>query len=200
VTQPATLRLAPSLVLPLNAVTRKHAFLGTTGSGKTYGATKLAELMIAAGAQIVALDPVGVWWSLRLAADGESQGIKIPVFDGRIADLREKGLIEVVGPGEIALTSAGRALADASQAIRSLSELHATWLTKLPAGESEALRILLSVHPQRLHRQSLAHAMSRQDNWRFSALLNQLKSLGVADFNGSGEIALTDALFPAGLS
>jgi hypothetical protein len=82
-----TLRLAPSLVLPLNAVTRKHAFLGTTGSGKTYAATKLAELMLAAGAQVVALDPVGVWWGLRLAADGESEGIKIPVFGGLHGDL-----------------------------------------------------------------------------------------------------------------
>ena len=41
--------------LPVDAVTQKLAFLGRTGSGKTYGATKLAELMLGAGAQIVAL-------------------------------------------------------------------------------------------------------------------------------------------------
>jgi Mn-dependent DtxR family transcriptional regulator len=121
-------------------------------------------------------------------------------FDGRVADLREKGLIEVVGPGEIALTSAGRALADASQSIRSLGELHATWLSKLPQAESDALRILLREYPVNVHRHRLAREMERQDNWRFSAIVNQLKALGIVELDGSGDISLTNALFPEGLS
>lgn len=57
------LKLADSLSLPLDAVTQKHAWLGVTGSGKTYGASKLAELFWHAGAQFVVLDPRGrvVW-------------------------------------------------------------------------------------------------------------------------------------------
>jgi hypothetical protein len=61
-----TLRIADDLVLPLEIVTEKVAFLGRTGSGKTYAAMKLAELMLEVGAQIVALDPVGVWYGLRI--------------------------------------------------------------------------------------------------------------------------------------
>ncbi len=81
------LHLAPGLTLPLDAVTQKLAFLGRTGSGKTYAAGKLAEEMLDAGAQIVALDPVGVWWGLRLGADGKSAGISIPVFGGLHGDV-----------------------------------------------------------------------------------------------------------------
>lgn len=81
------LHIAATLSLPLNAVTQKLAMLGRTGSGKTYGATKLAEEMLDAGAQIVALDPVGAWYGLRLAANGRDAGIAIPVFGGLHGDV-----------------------------------------------------------------------------------------------------------------
>ena len=82
------LAIAKDLRLPVDAVTQKMAFLGRTGSGKTYGATKLAELMLGAGAQIVALDPVGVWYGLRLAANGtEPSGLELPVFGGLHGDI-----------------------------------------------------------------------------------------------------------------
>lgn len=80
------LRISKDLALPIDAVTQKMAFLGRTGSGKTYGATKLAELMLGAGAQIVALDPVGVWYGLRLGADGAAAH-SIPVLGGLHGDL-----------------------------------------------------------------------------------------------------------------
>ena len=46
-----SLHLAKDMTLPLDAVTGKLAWLGRTGSGKTYGAMKRAELMLEAGAQ-----------------------------------------------------------------------------------------------------------------------------------------------------
>jgi hypothetical protein len=82
------LKLAEELSLPVEAVTQKLAWIGTTGSGKTYGATKLAELMWDAGAQFIVLDPVGVWYGLRLAADGKKPSdITIPVFGGLHGDV-----------------------------------------------------------------------------------------------------------------
>jgi ATP-dependent Clp protease ATP-binding subunit ClpA len=45
------MKIAKDLDLPIDAVTQKFAFLGRTGSGKSYGATKLAELMLEAKAQ-----------------------------------------------------------------------------------------------------------------------------------------------------
>jgi len=82
-----SLRLSNDLKLPIEAVTEKLGWLGRTGSGKTYGAQKLAEEMHRAGAQFVALDPVGKWWSLRLAADGKTPALPIPVFGGLHGDI-----------------------------------------------------------------------------------------------------------------
>lgn len=79
--------MSNELALPLDAVTQKIAFIGRTGSGKTYAATKLAELFGEAGAQFIALDPVGKWWSLRLRGDGKSAGLDVPVFGGLHGDL-----------------------------------------------------------------------------------------------------------------
>jgi uncharacterized protein len=82
-----TLKISKDLALPIEAVTEKLAFLGRTGSGKTYAAQKVAEEMHAAGAQFVVIDPVGVWMGLRLAADGKSPGLPIPVLGGLRGDI-----------------------------------------------------------------------------------------------------------------
>lgn len=81
------LEISASLSLPLRAVTEKLAWLGRTGSGKTYGAQKLAEEMHAAAAQFIVLDPVGVWYGLRLAADGKAPGLPVPVLGGLHGDI-----------------------------------------------------------------------------------------------------------------
>jgi hypothetical protein len=82
-----SLKISNDLSLPLEAITEKQGFLGRTGQGKSYAAQREAELMLDIGAQIVALDPVGIWYGLRLAADGKSPGYPIPVFGGMHGDL-----------------------------------------------------------------------------------------------------------------
>jgi len=83
------LRLAEDLALPADeAVSQKYAFLGRSGSGKTYGAMKLAELFLTADAQVIALDWVGNWWALRLNRDGKSPGFEgVYIFGGEHADV-----------------------------------------------------------------------------------------------------------------
>lgn len=81
------IELARNLWLPIAAVTQKFAFLGRTGSGKSYAASKVAEGMLAVNVPIVVLDPVGVWYGLRLAADGKSKGFSIPVLGGIHGDI-----------------------------------------------------------------------------------------------------------------
>jgi hypothetical protein len=85
----ARLQLASSLALPANeAVTQKYGFIGRSGSGKSYGSMKMAELFLGAGAQIIALDWVGIWWSLRLNADGKRPGFEhVYIFGGEHADV-----------------------------------------------------------------------------------------------------------------
>lgn len=77
------LRIAKELSLPLDAVTQKLAFLGRTGSGKTYGAKRMVEQMLRAGAQVVILDPVGVWPGLRLGP----KALDVAVLGGLFGDI-----------------------------------------------------------------------------------------------------------------
>jgi len=81
------LRISREIALPLDIAGKKLAFLGTTGSGKTYAAMKLAEELLDAGIQTIALDPVGVWWGLRVAKDGKGRGYPIVVFGGLHGDI-----------------------------------------------------------------------------------------------------------------
>lgn len=81
-TSKLALALAPELTLPPDAVTKKFDFIGTSGAGKSYGGMRLAELMLGIHAQVVAIDGVGNWWSLRAGADGKSAGLPIFVFGG----------------------------------------------------------------------------------------------------------------------
>lgn len=83
----APLHIADELDLPLDAVTQKFGFFAQSGAGKTYAATKFAELLLAVGAQVIVLDPVGVWWGLRVAADGTTPGFAIPVLGGEHGDI-----------------------------------------------------------------------------------------------------------------
>lgn len=82
-----TFHLARDLDLPDDATTQTFALLGRRGSGKSYAAGKLAEELLDGGRQVVIVDPVGVWWGLRLAANGHAAGIKIPVFGGWHGDI-----------------------------------------------------------------------------------------------------------------
>jgi len=84
---PSFLHLAIDLKLPADGVTQTFGFIARKGGGKTYAATKLAEEMIAAGAQVVCMDPVGNWYGLRLGADGKQQGLSIYVFGGERGDI-----------------------------------------------------------------------------------------------------------------
>lgn len=80
-----TLPLSPDVHLPLEAITERIAAVGQSGSGKTYAAMRLAELMLDAGAQVVSLDPMGVWWGLLSSADGKASGYPVHVFGGEHA-------------------------------------------------------------------------------------------------------------------
>jgi hypothetical protein len=81
------IKLAEHLDLPDDAATQVYAFMGRRGSGKTYAAGRLVEQLRAHGDQVVILDPVGVWYGLRLASDGKAPGLKIHVFGGNHGDL-----------------------------------------------------------------------------------------------------------------
>ena len=74
--------------LPLAALDDRLAIVGASGSGKTYAAKGLVERLLGRGARVCVVDPLGVWWGLRLAADGSAPApYSVVVFGGRHADV-----------------------------------------------------------------------------------------------------------------
>lgn len=81
------IEFAEGLPLPLEIVTQKTALMAQSGSGKSYAAGKIVEGVADAGGQFFVVDPVGTWWGLRLAKDGKSKGIEVPVLGGEHGDV-----------------------------------------------------------------------------------------------------------------
>lgn len=80
--------LSSKLSLPIDLVTMTIGLIGKKGSGKTYGALRLFELFYGAGVQCIAIDPVGLWYGLRLDASGKRESnIVCPIFGGERADV-----------------------------------------------------------------------------------------------------------------
>ncbi len=78
------------------------AILGKTGAGKTTTAKVLVEYILDRGERVCVVDPVGVWWGLRLKRDGRTPAYPVVIFGGPHADLpigRDHGraLAEIVG-------------------------------------------------------------------------------------------------------
>ncbi len=73
--------------LPSDFVARTMAIIGQRGSGKSTAATVIAEELCKQGLPWMALDPVGVWWGLRAAANGGAKGFPVVVFGGQRGDL-----------------------------------------------------------------------------------------------------------------
>ena len=63
------------------------AILGRKGSGKTYTAKGLVERLIKRGRRVIVIDPMSIWWGLRLAADGVAAGLPVLVVGGEHADI-----------------------------------------------------------------------------------------------------------------
>lgn len=86
-TSMTTLQIASDLSIPIEAVTQTFAILAKRGVGKTYCALVIMEEMLKADQHVVIIDPVGVCWGLRAAADGEHPGLPIVVMGGDHGDV-----------------------------------------------------------------------------------------------------------------
>jgi hypothetical protein len=101
--------------IPKAALDDRLAFVGTAGSGKTYNAGSCVERLLSAKARAVVIDPLGVWWGLRLEADGATESsLNIPIFGGTHGDL---ALTEQAGAliGETVAGMAESCILDLSQ-------------------------------------------------------------------------------------
>lgn len=75
--------------IPEAALGRRLAFVGTTGSGKTYTAKGGVERKLQAKERVVIIDPLDVWWGLRLNVDGKrASNFEVVIFGGKHADMQ----------------------------------------------------------------------------------------------------------------
>lgn len=74
--------------IPSAALDDRLGFVGTSGSGKTYAAGVGVERLLHKGARVIIIDPLGVWWGLRLDASGKKPSpFPVVIFGGPHADL-----------------------------------------------------------------------------------------------------------------
>lgn len=74
--------------IPDAALDDRLGFVGTAGSGKTYNASACVERLLDTAARVVVVDPLDVWWGLRLISDGsKSSRYSMPIFGGAHGDL-----------------------------------------------------------------------------------------------------------------
>ncbi|WP_310530669.1 helicase HerA domain-containing protein [Novosphingobium sp.] len=66
--------------IPFEALDGKVGVMGVTGTGKTYTAIGLVELLLDAGRQVIIIDPTGAYNGLRTA-------FPIPIFGGKFGDV-----------------------------------------------------------------------------------------------------------------
>ncbi len=99
--------------LPKAALDDRLAFVGTSGSGKTYAAGTAVEHLLRAGAKVVIVDPLDVWYGLRVGTDGKRPAFPVVIFGGAHGDLplseHAGGLIgeAVAGMAESSIVSLG---------------------------------------------------------------------------------------------
>lgn len=82
-----TLNLSPDLKLTLDIAGEAIGILATRGAGKSYTSASLIEELWASGIQFAVLDPTGVYWGLRAAANGKDPGLPIIVLGGIHGDV-----------------------------------------------------------------------------------------------------------------
>jgi len=74
--------------IPTAALDDRLAFIGTSGSGKTFAAKGRVELLLHKKHRVVVVDPLDVWFGLRLGSDGKpGGGFSVAILGGKHADL-----------------------------------------------------------------------------------------------------------------
>jgi uncharacterized protein len=87
----------PPLQIPITEfASQGNALLGIKGSGKSYGATYLAERLMDAGIPIIAFDPIGIWRNLKIAAKGKAYPIVVAHPDNGDLPLTPHSAPEIV--------------------------------------------------------------------------------------------------------
>jgi hypothetical protein len=120
-------------------------------------------------------------------------------FERPRGQLRTQGLIEFPQKGTMALTEAGRKLANVPASPATTAELHERVLGLLPGPETKLLKPLLAAYPASLSNGELAdEAGYSVSSSAFERPRGRLRTLGLIDFSSPGQLRARDILFPEG--
>jgi hypothetical protein len=118
-------------------------------------------------------------------------------FANNVSGLRTAGLVDYPGPGNLALTDAGRAIATPEALFSTLGELHAHWIRKVGETRGRILAALIQAYPNALTKEDLAaQAGASATSSTFANNVSSLRTLGVVDYPGRGLVIATPLLFP----
>jgi uncharacterized protein len=76
-----------SFFLPSEALESDIAILGRKGRGKTFTAKGIVEKLLEQRHRTLVIDPLGVWWGLRVDSSGKGNGFDVAIFGGKHADI-----------------------------------------------------------------------------------------------------------------
>ena len=154
--------------IPDDALDDRLAGVGTSGSGKTYNLGTAIERALDLGRRVGVVDPLGVWWGLRLLADGKKASPwPIVIFGGPHGDLP---LSENAGQliGETCATMSESFILD-------LSEL---------GTRSAERRFMLAFYTALYRRPTSSH---------FQNSVSALRTAGLVEYPAGGRVSLTDS-------
>jgi hypothetical protein len=121
-------------------------------------------------------------------------------FNNLVGSLNTAGLLIYPIGGHLALTDAGRTLANANaNEVQSLEDFHNLWRSKISGSERKILDVLLQYQKSPIAREFLAEKTGYTINGHFNNMIGHLKTLGAACYPSGGLVAATDVMFPEGL-
>lgn len=209
------MRVTKTHPIPEAALDDRIGWIGTSGSGKTYNAGGGVERLLASGARVVIVDPLGVWWGLRLLADGKTASpFNVAILGGPHGDpsglteaqwataagykrsggtwgtyksrLRGAGLIEA-RDGRWYATNEGACAAGSVELPPSPGpDLVRWWAAKLP-GTTKVAEALIESYPDWLSRDDLAERVEMSaSGGSFGTYLSRLAGPGLIERTSEG--------------
>ncbi len=124
---------------------------------------------------------------------------KSSAYGNNLGALRSAGLIEYPGPGLVALTEAGDAVADAPELPATTGALQAEVFAMVGGSKARILRVLIAAYPNALPKLEVAEkAEQSPTSSAFGNNLGALRSLGLIDYPQPGWVAAESVLFLEG--
>lgn len=155
------------------------------------------------GPQQKILDAIAWWNAVRVPVPTRKQLAFVAGyhpntkgFVNSLSTLSTAGLVGYPQPGSVALTDAGRALAELPRATPTESDLRELIYEQVGAARSRVLRELLGAHTYSMTRVDLAAVLGYHPNTKgFVNNLSRLSTLGLVYYPVPGHVALTPLMF-----